>query len=186
MAKILQATTVDGQSFANSKAISEPGAQDITVQFYWTPTSAKYTDGTSFSFLAINQTIELCKMPKGAVLTNYFIVIPDLDSGTTLTLDLGFKNLNSSTQGIKGATAATSNAAIFLAASTVGQAGATVYGTLTTANGYVVPTGLAGIPGLAPLIDDDTFQLLAHAAATGAGSGNLYGWVRYHCRGDVW
>ena len=194
--------------YNKTQSIIEPNGFDITVNFNSTLdhtiasslvdlATGNTVTAIAGTAIAVNDTIALCKLPKGAVILDYFVQLPALDNGSvSLTLDFGLASTNSSTAGVKGATAATSNAAIFLAASTLGRAGGIVTpmeslgitGTTPIAPvGIVVGTGFVGVP-LNPLIADDVLQLLAHAAgqAGGGAGGLLAGWVRYHCRGQVW
>ena len=62
--------------------------------------------------LALNDTIELCGMPSGAILTDFHIAVPDLDTGGSPAITLSLGDLES--------------AARYVSASTVGQAGGVI------------------------------------------------------------
>lgn len=119
---------------------------------------------TTAQTFGIGDTILLAKMPKGAVVFNWFFDTVALDSGSVaLTVDLGFKN-----------TAASDNVA--LDASTAFRAG----GVICPQNN---PNGLVAqaLP-LAPLQIEDVWQLLVEAAGAGAVAAGVFkGWVMYHC-----
>lgn len=140
--------------YAASVPITSNGAQDITETF-------SYVTGGSMA-LGPNEIINLVKLPKGATITGWYLRPPDIDSGTTLTLDFGLA----------------SNTSLLLHDSTIGQAG----GVASPKN---APNGLVtnAIPA-AILTADDVLVLKATAPAAGAGAGGtLNGWVRYHMHG---
>lgn len=193
--------------FLKTQALTEPQGFLHTVDFnsstYGVGTSGvvDYATGNTATAMTALQlltgdSIALAKIPKGAVIINWFLFVPDLDSGTSLQLDLGLDATNSTTAGLKGGTAAVSLAPCLFTASTVGQAGGyispLIKGSITltspVASGAAVPTGQVGVP-LAPVIADCVLQLkvTSTAASSGAGSGGyLAGYVQYHVLGDVW
>jgi hypothetical protein len=98
------------------------------------------------------------------VISAWYLDVPDLDSGTTLTIDLGL-----AAQGDN----------LLLDASTLGQA-AGVGAPTNAANGLVA----AALP--LEVTADDELVLTCEAASTGAGSGGtIKGWVRYAMRGTL-
>jgi len=154
------ATTRVADTYTNSVAMTVPSCEDVTAVF-------SYVTGGSLA-LALNDLLYLVKVPKGAQIVDFALWVPDLDSGTTLTLSLGLVNRAAS-------------AASFLNASTVGQAG----GLVTPFNN---PNGVVSgsVPDTA-LTADDIVALKAAAAAAGAGAGGtLKGYVRYHMHTSVW
>lgn len=166
-------STILADTYTNAVAISSPSPQDISQSF-------SYVTGGAFA-PTTGSVLYLAKIPKGACILGWTIWVPALDSGTTITLNLGLLNVNSATAGLKGATATTSNAAIFLSASTIGQAGG-----LTTernaTNGIVT-----GCVPTAPIIADDVLTLAINLQGDGAGTGGtLKGCVRYFCHTNVW
>lgn len=170
--------TYYADTYASSQAITDVGLGfDITQTF-------KYVTGAAFTFAATD-TLRLAKLPRGAIILDWFLFIPDIDSSTTLKFDLGLSgnaNLDNT-----GAVLAAAAPAAFILESTGGQAGCIVSPQIQLAlNGTtpVAPTGLvAGALPYAYLAADQDFMLTAHAAegATGAGAGGtLKGYVKYH------
>lgn len=166
------ATVYVADTFTNSSAMGSPEIGNITQSF-------SYVTGASFT-PTINSTLKLAKIPRGACIIDFLIWIPDIDSVASLQLSLGLLNTNSATAGLKGATAGTSNAAIFLATSTAGRAAALVTAT-NNPNGIV-----SGCVPTAPIIADDVLTLLWAAAPAGAGAGGtLAGYVTYFMHTDL-
>lgn len=154
------ATTYSVTGYSTSVSLGDSGTGlDVTAPFSFA------TSGLSTAHaLALNDVIQLLKLPKGAIITDFYVYIPDLDSGTTLTLDFG---LADATDGI-------------LSDSTIGRAGG-------VASADNAPNGLAvnAFP-MAALSADNVLVLKATAASTGAGTGGtVKGWVRYNMRGQV-
>jgi len=145
---------------------------DITIPFSFDPA----TLGTAYD-LVINDQIYLAPLPAGAIIHQIFLDIPDLDSGTSLTLDLGL---------VGGGLSVVTNVAVaaalaaFLSAGTGGQAGAADI--VPSLNGYV-----KGSLPYTELTANNILVLTAHAASTGAGAGTtlLTGYVRYSMRSTV-
>lgn len=122
--------------------------------------------------LELNDKIELAKIPKGAVITDFLITMPDVDSSNTLRLDLGLT---------------TQDPNAFVAAADKGK---TAGDTLTPEGDGVQATGVplecTCASGDAQTNGYDVFALVAQAASTGAGAGGtIKGWVRYNLHGSV-
>ena|SRR5215467_750078 len=105
--------------------------------------------------LIINDIILLAQIPAGTFLDDFLVDVPDLDTGTTMTLSLGDNT--------------TANR--YLSASTIGQAGGKVNG-MVTAIAASLPTYYSAA---------DAFQLKVIAAPTGGtATVSLRGWIRFH------
>lgn len=143
--------TVHGDAFDVSNPLT--GLQeDVSQDFSFTVAVA----------LVLNDIIDLCKAPKGAILLDFIINIPDLDSdgAPAITLDLGD----------------TGNNARFVSASTKGRSAATLC--------YVNDGVLGALPYT--YTADDIILLKVHAApATGATDVIINGTIRYNNRGLV-
>lgn len=99
--------------------------------------------------LVINDVIQMVKIPTGATVTQVTLSCDDIDSGSTLTLSVGDDSVVDR----------------FIKTSTIGQAG----GTVTLGSGI---TGAAAADALTyQYTADDTIDIKAIAAATGAGTG---------------
>jgi hypothetical protein len=114
-----------------------------------------------FSFLVatalvINDTINLISIPAGVFLEDFFISFPDLDSGTSLTWDIGDSGL----------------ATRYISAGTQGQAAGTLVGS-TGAVAFSLPHYYSAADNLIAKV---------HAAPAGAGSNtiSMRGFARYH------
>lgn len=112
--------------------------------------------------LVVNDTIDLCPLPAGCMLTQAGIIVPDLDSNGTplLAFDLQYKTLTTK----------------IITAAIIGQAAGIV------AWPAVVVAATNGTVGAGPglLSAADTLQLLVSIApATGATSGTIKYWVKY-------
>jgi hypothetical protein len=117
----------------------------------------KFTLGAAF---VIEDIVSLCPLQalSGLVLLDYYIDVPDLDTGATptITLDLGFDGTNEEDDLVDG--------------STVGQAA-----------GKISMDG-DGVAGAMPktLTTDKVLQLHVDAAPqTGATTGTIKGWLEY-------
>lgn len=143
MAAILQTKTI-----ANGyPAVTPAGAQDLVA------VTATYTLAAA---LVINDVIEMIELPPGCVPVDVILDAEDLDSGTTLTLDVGIM------EGDVGDTTVVNRTtgAEFIAASTVGQAGG------------VARAAVAGFTRIAPSDARRSIGVKAKAAAAGAGAGD--------------
>lgn len=140
--------------YAGSTALTCTGGADCTLTF-------SYVTGASLA-LWTNEIINLGKVPKGATIEGWYLNLPDMDSGTGLTLSFG----TATTPGL------------LLTDSTLGQAGG-VGSHKNAPNGLTVNAVPAAI-----LTADDAVVLKATAAAAGAGAGGtIKGWVRFHMHG---
>lgn len=117
-----------------------------------------------FSFLAstalvVNDTIALCRLPAVCTLEDFFLDMPELDSGAdALTWDLG-----------DGTTADR-----WLAASTIGQAAGKVKG--------IVDGVVASLPCLITTAVDLLLTVKVAPNAGGTSTVSIRGWARYHFR----
>lgn len=169
---------VDGVSFASSQSMTDcvGSGQDMTVAFSFA-TALLASDGTSSKVahkFFINDTVRLCKLPRGAHILDWGMRMPDIDAGTTLTWDLGLLTKAASTQA-------------FVAASVAGRSGTiSTVGPVVTQVATVLSAPATTVLGALPypeLTVDDTLILTAHAATQTAGAGGtISGWIRYHCR----
>lgn len=154
-------TISGGTAYDGSQPATNGGdGGDVTVDFMFGTDSF-----ATPNLMAINDILELCKVPKGARILDYYIDLPDMDSGTNFICDLGL---------------GTANDDAFIDGGTVGQ-GAAI---LTPTN---APNGI--VAGALPLTvtADDSFRLTCKTAPAGAGSatGVIKGWLRYSMRGQV-
>lgn len=110
---------------------------------------AVYSVFEAATALALNDTIEMCIKPIGLRVIDCVLVTDDLDTGTALVLDVGFKG---------GDTAA------FIDGSTIGQAGGMER--MTNAAGLILADSVA--------VDaEQTVQILAQVGPTGGGLGTI-------------
>jgi len=145
--------------YTASNALSDSGTGlDVTTVFTFA------TSGLATPHKIENaDVIRLANAPFGAVVTDFYISMPDVDSATSPPWDLGLL---------------TQDPNAFLSTATAGQSAAQVGtddGLVTTGVPLEVTstTGRDSGPG-------DVFAITATAAATGAGSGGtIKGWVRY-------
>jgi hypothetical protein len=152
--------------YTASQAVSEPYGSDITVPFVFN--TACLT--TPYLFV-VNDVVKLVKIPKGAVITDWFLSMADVDSGSSSTTGLGLVN---------------AGAAVLLAASTIGQGG----GNLASVSGVAgsLPYGEINTAVATQSDGGDVLLLTASAAGAGAGPGTndatnlISGWVRYIMR----
>lgn len=140
---------------------------DVTTSF----TFATSLLATPHLFV-INDEVRLCKIPKGAVITDFLIQMVDVDSATSSELDLGLED-----QDPNG----------LVSASTKGRGATDI---ITAQADSVQSTGVpleCTCAGATPLADGyDWLTLTAKAAGAGAGAGGtIKGWVRYNLRGSV-
>ena len=132
---------------------SNPGVGvSITREF-------RYTIAAAF---VINDTIKLCRIPVGVVVTDYFIDVPDLDTSTGLRLQLG----DNTTAG-----------KYITGEATVGVGP----GKLTPA----VQGVAASLPFHYTAANDLVITISTAASGTAAASGVFRGWMRYHYFGQV-
>jgi hypothetical protein len=115
-----------------------------------------------FNFLAstalvINDTIALCPLKGGMMVEDWYIDMPDLDSGSGITWQLG----DSTT------------AARFMTSNVAGRSAAKI-------NGYAAAGVTASLPAL--ILADTNLVLKADAGPAGGGTNtvSIRGWVRYH------
>jgi hypothetical protein len=134
---------------------SNAGGIELTRPFIYTLTAA----------FIINDTIKLCPIPgsMGIILTEWMVLVPDLDSSTGVELQLGD----------------TVSAAKFMAANTVGQAGGRVYSLLSGVAGVLPvayrPDGTATRRGDVDLI----LKVSTAPSGTAATTGTIKGYMRY-------
>lgn len=142
------ATAYSASNLANQLRISSD-ANDFSQVFQFTVPTAGFI---------INDTVKLCKIPgnarNGVILLDILLNVPDLDTATGVTLDLGDGG----------------SATRYLSASTTGQAA----GTLTS--GSMIT---ASIPHL--YTADDYLILTIHAAPTTSATTGLFtGYCRFN------
>lgn len=97
--------TVNSDNYLITEAVNPIGSNTRQVTFKYTLTGA----------IADTTVIRLCKIPKGATLTQLVVKLPDLDTHNTPTIVFNY--------GVEGNAAALES---FLADSTVGQAAGSV------------------------------------------------------------
>lgn len=155
--------TIKAVNFDVTQSNVAMGGEDRTVAF---------TVATRTS-LALNDIIELVKIPKGAILLDFFIEVPDLDSATSLTLEVG--DLDAASIGSIGVANFNSR---FVTASTKGQARAVISSQLTA------DLIAASLPRA--YTANDVFCIKCSAASAGAGGGGLIrGYIRYNMNADA-
>lgn len=143
MASILQTKAI-----ANGyPAVTPAGAQDLVAA------TATYTTAAA---LELNDVIEMLELPPGCVPVDVILDTEDLDSGTTLTLDVGIMAGDVGDTTVANRT----TGAEFIAASTVGQAGG------------VARAAVAGFTRIAPSDSRRSVGVKAKAAPAGAGPGS--------------
>lgn len=138
--------------FDGSQPIVPDGAGDATCTFAYT------VNGGAMS---LNDTLGLCKLPKGAVIEEWYLYMPA--QGTAAVHSLGLQE----------------SVAAFLTTSTVGAAAA-------VASPVNNPNGLtANALPTSPLTADTYLMLKTTTAATTPNTtpGTINGWVRYHVHG---
>lgn len=143
--------------FDNSVAISTNGGPgDVTCDFAYT---------VSGGAESLNDTIGLCKLPKGATVTDWLINMPA--QGTAFAMDVGLQQ----------------SSAEYASASTCGAAATQCSAADAATNGLVK----GGVPSSTPLTAETYFMLKVTTAATtpNATSGTIRGWVRYHMHGNA-
>ena len=166
----------DGFTLSNGLMDSGTG-NDVTATF-------SYVTGASFQFL-ITDTLSLVKIPKNAVILDWLLFVPDIESSTgALTMSLGLL---------------TQSSAYYLTDSQIGRAGGVVTPLLqaSISNASVGSPSQQTATILTPLTVTcasspastngyDVFGLTCTASATAAGAGGtLFGWVRYNLRGTI-
>lgn len=170
MATVYYATNATGLTVLQAQAIQEPNGYDIIVPFSFA------TAGLSTPHvLAADDSIQLAKIPKGAVILDWYFYVPELEaSGAQLTLDLGLLY---------------TGASAFLLNSTVGRSAGIVSPLVAATNGLVanaLPSAEVNVAVATSADGSDVFQLSAPAASNNAGTGGtLKGWVRYIWRPTV-
>lgn len=107
--------------------------------------------------LVINDTIALCPLKAGMVIEDWYIDVPDLDTGAALSWQLG----DSTT------------ADRFMTTNTAGRSAAKI-------NGYAAAGVAASLPCM--IAAETRLVLKANAAPAGGGTNtvSIRGWVRYH------
>jgi len=149
-ARAQEATGFDGQP-----AIGQANSADITATFSYTTGATRFWEG---------DTIDLVKIPQGAVVLEWYISCPDLDSSTSLTIDFGTPDDTDK----------------FLSDSTICRA-------VSKSTSWSGPNGLVANALPATFTDDDEIVITVTAAAnpTPPAGGVLSGWVRYNMLGDA-
>ncbi len=171
----MAAIVYNADGYLASQAITDQGLGfDITATF----SRVMNTTG-----LLITDFIRLAKLPKGAIIFDWFLFVPALDSSTGLLLSLGLGG--NATLDNTGAVLAAATPTAFLSSTTIGRAG-----------GHVTPMESLGISGTTPIAPvgivaaalpaaaltcDQDLILTYTAAATGSvAGGTLRGFVKYH------
>lgn len=157
-------------------AVAEPDGYDITCPFFFGTVVL-----TTPHLFVVNDVVRLAKIPKGAVIVDYSLFLPSVDSGTTLALH-SFGLLNA---GI-GCFAASSIGGRSDTISTITPQTTTV----TTVTSAPATTVVGALPyaeintAVATQSDGgDVLALKAIAAGSGAGAGGvIHGWVKYIIR----
>ena len=170
MATTYYATVATGTTVDKSQAIQEPNGYDIIVPFSFA------TSGLATPHLfVINDTVQLAKIPKGAVILDYYVYMPDIDSAASATTDIGLLY---------------TGAAAFVSASTVGRSVGFISPLIAGTSGLVanaLPYTEINVAVATSPDGSDVFQLKASAAGAGAGAGGtIKGWVRYVWRPTVY
>lgn len=165
------ATNATGLTVLTASAIQEPDGYDITVPF--TISNAGFA---SAGVLVTADVIQLAKIPKGAVIIDWYLYMVDTDGGSSLTLDLGLLYTDEN---------------CFLNASTVGQAGGIASPYIAATNGLIanaIPYTEVNVAVATSADGSDIFALTVAAGSTGAGSttASSKGWVRYIWRPTVY
>lgn len=166
------ATNASGLTLDKAQAIQEPDGYDITVPFSIL-NSAYATEGV----LVTADVVQLAKIPKGAVIIDWYLYAADIDGGSSLTLDLGLLYTDENA---------------FLNASTIGQAGGLASPYIAATNGLIanaIPYAEVNVAVATSADGSDIFALTVAAGSTGAGatgaSAITKGWVRYIWRPTV-
>lgn len=164
------ATNATGLTVRTAQAIQEPNGYDILVPFSFASTGLSTPHA-----LALDDTIQLAKIPKGAVIVDWYVYVPPLEtSGSQLTLDLGLLYTDDN---------------CFLDASTIGRAGGIASPIIAGLSGLVVnaiPYTEVNVAVATSADGSDIFQITCEAASNNAGNGGtLKGWVRYVWRPTV-
>lgn len=178
-----------------------PPSVAITMNFRFTMANSTVLAASSFS---ANDIVKLAPLSQGIgiCLDEYFVDIPQLDTGTSIVLALGDDG---------GASSGTTNAAIFQSAANVARASAdsfltpfAAYNGATAVTGPVsnaipkvytaapwkqvyvtdtgsgVPAGSGGYSGNAPI---SLILKVTTAANTGVTNAVIKGWIRFHAYG---
>lgn len=122
----------------------------VTREFEFTVTAAFVT----------GDVLKMAPIPAGVILTDFFVDIPDLDSGAGLLLDYGDNT----------------TADKYIANSTVGQSAGKVNG-MVTAVAASLPAKYAAANSFNIVVDTQQ--------AGGGGSGTIKGWIQYHYYGNT-
>jgi hypothetical protein len=101
--------------------------------------------------LALNDVIEMVRLPQGTRVYDGFVQVPDLDAGTTLSLQVGYGG----------------DPDYFIQANTVGQAGGIARFGATAVAAF-------SLGGPLFLLAEDTVDVLVGVAATTPGVGIMY------------
>lgn len=102
------------------------------------------------STLTSGDVFQLVRVPKAATILDVYVQIPDVDSGSGITLDLGYGD----------------NTNYFAAASTTGRTG-----------GVITPSSVEAAP--LTIGAEDTVDLVVNAAPSTGVAGTATGWVLY-------
>lgn len=143
--------TVNGYSYDASQAVTVADSSDVTSTFTYTAAGGA---------MALNATLGLAKLPKGAVIEEWYLNIPV--QGTAAVASLGIQE----------------SAAIFLTTSTCPAVGC-------VASPVNNPNGLTA-NALPVTISNDTYLVLTTTTAATTPNttpGTIKGWVRYHMHG---
>lgn len=157
--------------YENSQAVGDQGSgADITVPFVFDTTeiSATVTD---------NDLIKLVKIPKGAVITNWYMNWPDTDGGTSGRVKVGM---------------VTNTSVVLLPISTICQGG--VACPTNAPNGLTAAEALpqvivGGTTASPTAVDTNGFDVLQiEVTTTGAAgsAGSLKGYVTYNLRTQMY
>ncbi len=132
----------------------------------------------SFPGFIINDTLEMVQIPNGAMLDDFYIDMPALDSSTGVVWSVG-DNVNSSHGG--------AGAGGFATAQTIGRsstggtlrAGATGYVAGAIPWIYAVPRSASGVDYLPSTGIQLLFKCTTAPTGTAASTGIIKGWVKY-------
>ncbi len=155
--KSVQLTLVDGQ-----------GAERLENGDAFGRVRRDYFSYNSDTGLALNDTVELARLPAGARVGGIFISNEDLDSGSTLTFDLGLKATDGN--GVIDNSGTADDPDLFVTDSTAFQ------------GAVVVPTNVVDeVAGVLYLTEKAvTVELTVSAAATGlTADADIKGYVEY-------
>ncbi len=131
---------------------------------------------TAQTFLT-GDVVQLALLPKGAIITDYSIKFPILDTSTGISISLGLSIKASSTQAFVAAAVGSRSSALITI---------TPLATLSATTLSAPATTIAQVLPYPALTADDILILTATAGCTTAGAGGtIQGWIRYNMRGQV-